>query len=510
MARMLTATEAGTLDKVAGERYGVSIGTLMENAGQALAEHAEACATTRRAVVFAGPGNNGGDGFVAARLLRERGLHVEVTAVAPTARMTGIARDNLQRWQVLGTVLEDGTFPELQAGDVAVDAIFGTGLKRAPEGRPAAAIAWINDRRARGCTVIAADLPSGLDSDTGLTPGACVQADLSVTFAALKRGLCQEPGASLAGRIVVADIGIPQEAYASLPGPSTELLEEGQMRALFTPRPAASFKNDYGHLLVVAGSWDKSGAAALVVRGALRAGAGLVTLQSRPAAIARVVMGTPEVMSLALPGAHHGPLGLSDLPHLLEGLQQKTALAAGPGIPRGPETAALLGGVLKEFPGPVVLDADALNAVAEQPEILHSIAGRGVITPHPGEMARLTKTSSAQVQSDRFGTAQRFAREYGVTVLLKGAKTVIGDPDGALWVVPTGNPGLAKGGTGDVLCGIVGGLLAQRLSPSAAARAGAYLHGLAADRLTSRRGQRGILASDLPEELGSIWADWHL
>jgi ADP-dependent NAD(P)H-hydrate dehydratase / NAD(P)H-hydrate epimerase len=337
-----------------------------------------------------------------------------------------------------------------------------------------------------------------------------VRADLTVTFAALKRGLCQEPGATLAGRIVVADIAIPEPAYEGLAGPRAELLEEVQVRALFSPRSSASSKNDYGHLLVVAGSWDKSGAAALVVRGALRAGAGLVTLQSRPAALARVVMGTPEVMSLPLHGAHHGPLGLSDLADLKSGLQGKTALAAGPGIPRGPETAELLRQVLSEFKGPVVLDADALNAVAEKPEILRLIAGRGVITPHPGEMGRLTQQTSTQVQGDRFQAAQTLAQSSGVTVVLKGAKTVIADPDGSLWVVPTGNPGLAKGGTGDVLCGFVGGLLAQRLSPSAAARAAAYLHGLAADRLVTRRGQRGLLASDLPEELASIWADWKL
>ena len=194
-------------------------------------------------------------------------------------------------------------------------------------------------------------------------------------------------------------------------------------------------------------------------------------------------MGTPEVMSLPLHGGfHHGPLGLSDLADLQSGLQGKTALAAGPAIPRGPETAELLRQVLGEFKGPVVLDADALNAVAEQPEILRLIAGRGVITPHPGEMGRLIQQTSALVQSDRFQAAQTLAQTSGVTVVLKGAKTVIADPDGSLWVVPTGNPGLAKGGTGDVLCGFVGrALLAQRLSPSAAARAAAYLHGLAAD-----------------------------
>jgi ADP-dependent NAD(P)H-hydrate dehydratase / NAD(P)H-hydrate epimerase len=511
MARMLTAAEVGALDRITSEKHGVPVATLMENAGRALAEQTASCCTSGRVVVFAGAGNNGGDGLVAARHLKGRGLTVEVVLSTDPGRFGGIARDNLLRWQQLSPLLDAGAaFAALGAGDVAIDALFGTGLNRPPEGRAAEAIAWLNAHRGQGCVVVAADIPSGLNADTGLPFGTCVQADTTVTFAALKRGLCQEPGTTLAGRIIVADIGIPEAALSSLAGARAELLEEAQVRALFAPRRAASFKNDYGHLLVLAGSWDKSGAAALAVRGALRSGAGLVTLQSRPAAIARVVIGTPEVMSLALHGAHHGPLGLSDLPNVLAGLEGKTALAAGPGIPRGAETAELFRQVLLEFKGLVVLDADALNAVAEKPDILRLISGRGVITPHPGEMGRLTQVSTSQVQADRFQAAQRLAQSHGITVVLKGAKTVIGDPDGSLWVVPTGNPGLAKGGTGDVLCGMVGGLLAQGLAPSAAARGAAYLHGLAADRLVTRRGQRGLLASELPEELASIWADWKL
>ncbi len=509
MPRILSAAEVKALDRLAADRYGLPTLSLMERAGQAVADHVTLAHPAGRVVVFVGAGNNGGDGLVAARLLRKHGRDVEVVFCVPPERLVGPAKENLLRWQhTMGETYDPGAFPELGSHDVALDAIFGTGLNRPAEGRPAEAIAWINEQHARGAGVVAIDLPSGLDADTGRPLGVCVQADATVTFVALKRGLCQEPGASLAGRLIVADLGIPPEAVLELPGPTAEVLDAEQVRGFLPPRPADSFKNDFGHLLVVAGSKDKAGAAALAVRGALRAGAGLVTLLARPAVLERALEGSPEAMSLTLGTDADGALGKANLPALQWALDKITALAIGPGIARGAETAELLRSVLTTFRGAVVLDADALNAVAEAPEILDLLAGRGVITPHPGEMARLTKTTGDVVQSERFHAAQALAQAHGITVVLKGAKTVIADGDGSLSVVPTGNPGLAKGGTGDVLCGIIGGLLAQKLSPSAAARAGAYLHGLAGDRLVLRRGQRGLLASELPEELTAIWAEW--
>ena len=508
MQRVLTAAELRELDRIASERHGVPIVRLMEAAGRAVAdESAAGLAAGRRVLVFAGPGHNGGDGVVAARLLVERGVPVEVWLAAPPEGFKGEARANLGRLRALGVPLGEGVPPKAEAGCVAVDALLGTGLSRPASGRFAEGIAAIERARAAGARVVAVDVPSGLDADSGRPLGPCVQADVTVTMAVLKPGLCQEPGASLAGRIVTADIGVPREALAEIPS-RLELLDEAAVRGLFHPRPRDSNKGSFGHLLIVAGGPGKAGAAALAVRGGLRSGSGLVTLASRPEVALALWTVAPEAMALALPG--EGPLGPGDLEALRRALEGKSALALGPGIPRGPATGALVGELLAAFEGPTLLDADALNAIAGELGILARAKGPVVVTPHPGEMARLSGLSVAEVQADRLGVARRFAAEHRVTVVLKGARTVIADPDGAAAFVPTGNPGLAHGGTGDVLCGLVGGLLAQRLGPGDAARAGAYLHGLAGDLVARRRGERGLLASEVADALAELWAEWRL
>ncbi|MHB8417100.1 MAG: NAD(P)H-hydrate dehydratase [Myxococcales bacterium] len=505
MPRLLTASEVRELDRLCAERYGVPVAALMESAGRAVAEAAWPRCATGRVVVLAGGGNNGGDGFVAARLLHERGLRVELWLAVPKERLRGEAAANFGRLGPLGIPLHEGPPPPLARGDVAVDALLGTGLGRAPEGGFAEGIRALNAGRGAGARVIAVDVPSGLPADGGEPPGECVAASLTVTFAAPKLGLAIEPGASLAGELIVADIGVPPAALTELPS-RLELLEEASVRRLFPPRPRDSHKGSFGHLLVVAGSQGKAGAAALAVSGALRGGAGLVTLASREPVAAALWTARPEAMSVALPWA--GPLGSLDVEPLRAAAAGKNALAIGPGIPRGPDTARALAELLAAFEGPAVLDADALNAFAGELELLRRAGGPLVLTPHPGEMSRLQGRPTAEIQRDRIGAAKAFAAERGVTLVLKGARTVVAAPDGACWIVPTGNPGLATGGTGDVLCGLIGALLAQGLSPTEAARAGAYVHGLAGDFAARRRGERGLVASDVAEGIAEVWAAW--
>jgi NAD(P)H-hydrate epimerase len=326
-----------------------------------------------------------------------------------------------------------------------------------------------------------------------------------VTFAFAKRGLVIPPGPDYAGEVEVVDIGIPAAAAASVPV-GCELLEEDAARALVPPRPADAHKGDAGRVLVVAGSPGKTGAAHLALTGALRGGAGLVTLAARPSVLPLALAGRPEAMSVALEG--DGPLALRDLDALRAASQGMDALVAGPGIPRGEESAAALRAWLESTRAPAVLDADALNAFAGSPQLFAGLPAPVVLTPHPGEMARLASSTIEAVQANRIGFAAERARAWGVVIVLKGARTVVAAPGAPPCVIPTGNAGMATGGTGDVLAGLVGALLAARLSAFDAARAAAFAHGLAGDLVAARTGQRGLLASDLGDGLGAVWARW--
>jgi NAD(P)H-hydrate epimerase len=408
-----------------------------------------------------------------------------------------------------GVAIDDGVLGPLEAGvgDVVVDAIFGTGLGRPPEGAFASAIAAVDAARSAGARVVAVDVPSGLSADTGRPLGACVRADRTVTFAFLKRGLAVHPGLGLAGDVTVADIGIPPEAARRVPV-SCELLGEVEARLLLPPRPPDAHKGDAGRLLVVAGSPGKTGAAHLALGGALRGGVGLVTLAARPEVLPLALAGRPEAMSVALALSGGGPLGRGDLAPLLAAAREADALVIGPGIPRGPETGEVIRTLLARAGKPAVVDADGLNALADDPSLIGALGVPLLVTPHPGEMARLCGTTTAAVQADRIGVAQARAKAWGATVVLKGARTVVADPDGPPAVIPTGNAGLATGGTGDVLAGLCGALLAGGLAPAAAGRVGAWVHGRAGDLVAARFGQRGLVAGDLGEAIGAVWAEW--
>ncbi len=510
MKRLVTAAEMRSVDRAAIEQHGMPAAVLMENAGAALTETALRLASaTGRFFVLCGRGNNGGDGLVVARRLHALGRTVHVELVGGEERLSDEALRNLQALRAAGispVAIDDALEPT--NGDVVVDAIFGTGLARAPEGAFGEAVERIRHWRTRGAKVVAADLPSGLSSDTGQAFEPCVEADATCAFGLLKVGQAVEPGRSQCGAVELVDIGIPPSAWSRLEGDETWLVEEADARARLGPkRRSESHKGSYGHVLVVAGSWGKTGAAAMAAMAALRTGAGLCTVATRPEALVPVLAHAPELMGLEL--VNDGPLGPGDLNPLLEACDGKSALVIGPGIPRGEETAKLLETLLEELEIPVVLDADALNAVAQgRPGLLQRAQCPLVLTPHPGEMARLCGIDVPAVLKDRMTLARGFAVREQVVLVLKGAATLTATEDGAVYVNPTGNPGMATGGTGDVLSGMIGALLAQGLSPSDAAVTAVYAHGLAGDLAAARTGQMGLMATDLFKCLQDVWLRW--
>jgi hydroxyethylthiazole kinase-like uncharacterized protein yjeF len=507
--RLVGSAEMREIDRTAIEVFGIPSLTLMDRAGRAVAEAAQELAGVKgRVVVVCGAGNNGGDGYVAARLLRGAGRDARVLALVPAERLSPDARAVREQAQRAGVPIDEaGELGGVDAGvgDVVVDAIFGTGLARAPEGAFAGAIARIEAARVAGARVVAVDVPSGLSADTGRPLGPCVRADRTVTFGFQKRGLVLFPGAAFAGEVSVADIGIPPEAARRVPV-GCELVSDVEARLLVPPRAPDAHKGDAGRLLVVAGSPGKTGAAHLALLGALRGGTGLVTLAARAEVLPFALAGRPEAMSATLPG--DGPLGRADLQALLALAKEADALAIGPGLFRGRETAELLLALLARARKPAIVDADGLNALAEASGALAELGVPLVLTPHPGEMARLCGVSVAEVQADRIGLAAAKARAWGATVVLKGARTVVADPEGAPAVIVTGNAGLASGGTGDVLAGLCGALLAGGLPAAAAGRVAAHVHGRAGDLAAKRFGERGLLAADLGEAIGAVWAEW--
>ena len=506
--RLVGAAEMRAIDLAAIERWGVPSLELMERAGRAVTGAAAHLARPgSRFLVVCGGGNNGGDGWVAARLLHPSG-RVKVFAVVAPEELRGDAYEMAARALEAGVPVQ--RFVEdvplgATASDVVIDALLGTGLGRAPEGLHAAAIAAIATARRGGARVLSVDLPSGLSADTGRPLGPCVEADATVTFGLQKRGLVLHPGVELAGAVTVADIGLPAAALEEVPE-RCRLLEEPEARALVPPRGRAAHKGDAGRVLVLAGSPGKTGAAHLALTGALRGGAGLVTLAARGEALPLALAGRPEAMSAALEG--EGPLGPGDLPALVRLARGADALVAGPGLHRGPETGSLLRDWLSAAPRPAVLDADALNALDAEPSWLGRLEAPVILTPHPGELARLCGLAIEAVQADRVGLAMDRADAWGVVLVLKGARTVVAAPGRPAAVIPTGNPGMATSGTGDVLAGLCGALLAGGLAPLDAARVGAFVHGAAGDLVAGRLGERGLLAGDLGEAIGQVWARW--
>lgn len=507
MKRALSAEQMRAVDAASAE-HGMPPAVLMENAGAALAACATALASAQgRFLVLCGMGNNGGDGLVAARKLAAAGRLVNVELLGVPDALEGEPHRNFRALKASGlAVARIGDEVPVGPGDVVIDALLGTGLARAPEGKYGDAIGRISVWRAAGAKVVSADLPSGLQSDTGQPMAPCVAADATLAFGFLKLGQVLEPGATLCGALEVVEIGIPRAAHAVLKEPGVFLLEESDVRGRLPVRRPDAHKGTFGHVLIVAGSWGRTGAGALAAKAALRSGAGLVTVAARPEALIPMMAHAPEMMGLEL--VSDGPLGPADLNPLLEAAEGKQAIVFGPGIARGPETGKLLAAFLEEIKVPTVLDADALNALEGNLKLLQAARGELLLTPHPGEMGTLLGKSAAQVNTDRIAAVRQVAQELPGIVVLKGARTLIGLEDGAVLVNPTGNPGMATGGTGDVLAGLCGALLAQGLSPQDAAVTGVYAHGLAGDLAVLKRGRMGLVASDLFDGLGEVWTRW--
>ncbi|MBN1771738.1 MAG: NAD(P)H-hydrate dehydratase [Deltaproteobacteria bacterium] len=492
-------------------RYGIEGVVLMENAGRGAAELIRRLvqglphgprSPARRVGLVCGPGNNGGDGFVVARHLANAGIPVRIYLAAPASRVRGDAARNFAVVRAMGLELLDASRPaglarlrRSLAGDaVVVDGLFGTGLDREVAGHPRRLLEAMN--AAPGLKV-ALDVPSGLDADTGRPLGACFRADHTVTFGALKVGLALHPGLELAGEVDLIDIGAPAGLMTEI-GWAAVLLDEALVASLLPARPRDGHKGTFGHLLVVAGSRGKSGAAVLAAQAGVRSGAGLVTLATRGDVRDAVEARVRETMVEELLPAPGTPLPHETLDRRWNALARgKTAAAVGPGCGTDEPAADALRRIVARSNLPLVVDADALAALAGRPDLVRRAPAPRILTPHPGELARMLGTTTEEVQTDRLGVALRVAREWKAVVVLKGARTVVAAPDGRAYVNPTGNAGMASGGSGDVLSGIVGGLLAQRIDPLAAACVGVWVHGAAGDRAAGDSDGRGLAARDL-------------
>ncbi len=500
--KITTAAEMREIDRTSTEKFGVPSLTLMENAGGAVAEFVlENYRDAERVAVVCGKGNNGGDGFVVARKLHLAGRVVEVLLLASPAELKGDAAAMFERLPVRPIVVQ--TTQELQAEsarslancDVIVDAVLGTGFKPPVKGLYADAIAAMNGSDK---PVVAVDIPSGAESDamTAQAGEGIARADGIVTFTAPRPAHVFSE--LTRGSVVVAPIGSPDAAIESKL--KLEVTTARDLAALLAPRPLDSNKGMYGHVLIVGGSLGKSGAAAMAGMAALRAGAGLVTVATAKSALPNVAGFAAELMTEPLAETDSGGISVASVKSgkLQQLASTMTVVAVGPGIGRHPETVEFVREVVRTLKCPLVIDADGLNAFDGRTELLDGSKRALVLTPHPGEMGRLAGISTTAVQADRLNVARTFAREHRLVLVLKGNLTIIALPDGTAWLNPTGNPGMATGGTGDILTGMTAGILAQMPNDAArAAVAAAYLHGLAGNVAAETMGEHSLVATDL-------------
>ena len=491
--KILTAAQMRNIDRRATERFGIPSIVLMENAATAVVDaifaHYPQC---DRVAIVCGVGANGGDGFAVARHLENRGVVPVILIAGDRAKYSGDARTNLTICERLGipmydvgTSVDDALVHAADA-DLIVDAIFGTGLNRAPEGIYAELIQAIAELR---LPVIAVDLPSGANASSPVPFEPCINAEVTVTFAAPKLCHVFEPAASYCGEVIVADISIPDAAIED-ENVTLALTTPRDLQPLVAPRLSSTHKGTYGHLAVVAGSPGRSGAAVMCARGAIRTGAGLVTVITDPETAKLVHAGSIESMTESWTGEGACPP-----------LDRKTAVLIGPGLADDDASYARVRELLAKIELPTIIDASALNAFASKASEINPHRHPRVITPHPGELARLLGRTTKEINDDRIAAARAAARITNCVAVLKGYQTLIADPEGQVRVNPTGNPGMASGGMGDVLAGIIGALLARGVDPFEAACCGVYLHGLAGDILKDEIGDTGLAATDLAERI---------
>ena len=504
--KLVTAEEMRSLDNAAIDTFHVPSLELMENAGRCtvdvmLDRYGDPLGKT--VTIFVGPGNNGGDGLVIARLLATRLARPVVFLLVSATKLKGDSAKNYSRLlEVPCKIIQVADEKDLQdAAEIVadswtvVDSIFGTGLTRQVSGTYGEAIRIINEAQ---CPVISVDIASGLNSDNGEPLGTCVQADTTVSFGQAKIGQVVHPGRECTGFLEVVDIGIPEKAFTEA-DIRLELLEKSVGRWL-PARIPTSHKGSFGHLLIVAGSLGKTGAALLCGSGGLRSGAGLVTLCIPYELNAIIESGLWEAMTVPLQSPAQGILSIEDYHIIKDTLHGKQALVVGPGIGTTEETAELMEKLYCETEIPMLVDADGLNILASDTALLIKAPGQRILTPHPGEMARLTGLPTSAIQENRLGITREFAAKHNVHVVLKGADTLVCDPEGNMAINPTGNGGMATGGMGDVLAGLIGGFLAQGLSPWQACCLGVFSHGLAGDRLAEET-SAGFLASELADQI---------
>ncbi|MGC8493639.1 MAG: NAD(P)H-hydrate dehydratase [Syntrophobacteraceae bacterium] len=507
----LTAPEMAALDAKTIREAGIPGIVLMENAAQGAAAfflRAVPDLLERRITVVAGAGNNAGDGFALARIFHSKRAEVNVVCLRSPQKLSGDALTNFSILEKIGVPVAvwdetkdfDSQWETVSESDAVIDAILGTGLKSEVKGLYRQVIERLNTLEV---PILSVDIPSGLDASTGVPLGTAVRATATATFGFLKIGCVVERGPELSGNVEVIDIGIPPGIVESS-GLTRWYLQPELLSQWIEPRSSETHKGQAGHVCVLSGSVGKTGAATLVCLGAGRAGAGLVTLFVPHSLNAILEVKLTETMTLPIAETPQKSPSSAATGGIISFLQGKQALAMGPGISTNEDTNALVKNLLLGAPCPVVVDADAITAVSDEPDILRKSPVPLVLTPHPGEMARICRCTVSDIQHNRLESAIKFSRDYGVVLVLKGHRTIVAAPDGRLAINSTGNPAMAGGGMGDTLTGLIAGLLAQKFDPFEAACIGVYVHGAACDRLFEGYSSRGLLATDMLEEVPAV------
>lgn len=507
MMKLVTPERMKRFDEYAIREFGIPSAVLMENAGRTTYRLAKEWYLKKgdRIVIFCGKGNNGGDGFVFARYAKKDGFYVKCLLLSKKEDLRGDAALMMRVFEKMrGEIVEEAHYrrelvqEELRMADLVVDAIFGTGLSKEVEGKEREIIETIN---ASGKTVLSIDIPSGLDGEKGKPLGAAVKATHTFTYGLPKVGQILLPGAEYVGRLTVVDICIPPSAEDDI-GVDGHLIDGDLIRSFFRRRQPDAHKGSFGHVAVIAGSRGLTGAAHMASLSALRIGAGLVTLIIPKSLNPIMEVKLTEVMTRPIEDGGKGYFPLSAFEEIKDFVRDKDVIIMGPGLSREKEVGTLVRRIYAEIDKPFVIDADGINAFEGHLELLRAVKREAVVTPHPGELSRLVGTPPRQINEDRIGTGRRFVESTGLVLVLKGARTVVFDRDGTFFINPTGNPALAKGGSGDILTGFIGGLASQGYSLLESSIFSVYLHGLLADMWVEEGTEMDLLATDLLSYIG--------